>query len=229
MLRGRLPNRCLDVRQGKVSFPTAAIPLLKSSPGQGLIPSDGDRFRRVAIRTGSASDTTSIFWMTRAQSATETGTGFEEYRTKSVNPQALLQLVARPTRDLEVYRLVSIERSPKAADILGLHAHRRVWLEEETVKLRSQNVKSRDADDDAGRCAFWPQNTNLRWVHMLPHRVAVICTMEFTSAVARWCIMPDSRAASTEEHWKRFFSLLSHRAGVSGSDPMPYRASIAER
>src|ERR1700681_1022877 len=24
MLRGRLPNRCLDVRQGKVSFPTAA-------------------------------------------------------------------------------------------------------------------------------------------------------------------------------------------------------------
>ena len=39
--------------------------------------------------------------MTRAQSATETGTGFDEYRTKSVAPQALLQLVARPTLDLE--------------------------------------------------------------------------------------------------------------------------------
>ena len=100
------------------------------------------------------------------------------------------------------------------------HAHRRVSLEEETVKLRSQNVKSRDANDDAGRCAFWAQNTNLRWVHMLSHHVAVICTMEFTSAVARWCIMLDSRPASTEDHWKRFFSLLSHRAGVSGSDPI---------
>ena len=55
----------------------------------------------MAIRTRSASDTTSIFWMTRAQSATETGTGFDEYRTKSVAPQALLQLVARPTLDLE--------------------------------------------------------------------------------------------------------------------------------
>ena len=72
------------------------------------------------------------------------------------------------------------------------------------MKLRSHNVKSRDADDDAGRCAFWPQDTNLRWVHMLSHHVAVICTMEFTSAVARWCIMLDSRPASTEDHWKRF-------------------------
>jgi hypothetical protein len=81
------------------------------------------------------------------------------------------------------------------------------------VKLRSQNVKSRDANDDVGRCAFWPQNTNFRWVHMWSHRVAVICTMEFTSAVARLCIMPDSRAASTEDQgrcvWIRSYALAS--------------------
>jgi hypothetical protein len=101
--------------------------------------------------------------------------------------------------------------------------------EEETVKRRSQNVKPCDADGNAGRDAFWPQNTNRRWIHMLSHRVAVICTIEFASAVARCCTMPDSRAASTEDRWKRFFSLLSHKAAVSGSDPMSFRASIVER
>jgi hypothetical protein len=67
----------------------------------------------------------------------------------------------------------------------------------------------------ARQSGFWPQNTNLRWVHMLSQRVAVIRIVESTSAAARACITPASRAASTERRWKRFLSLVSPRAAVS--------------
>jgi len=89
------------------------------------------------------------------------------------------------------------------------------------VKLRSQNLKSRDANDDAGRCASGRRTRTSVGFTCCHTASRSFCPMEVTSAVARWCIMLDSRAASTEDHWKRFFSLLSHRAAVSGSDPMP--------
>ena len=89
--------------------------------------------------------------------------------------------------------------------------------------LGSQDVTFGVTDAYAGQSGFWPQNTNLRWVHMLSHRVAVICTTESTSAAARSCITPDSRAASTEGQWKRFLSLVSSRAARSGADPMRRR------
>ena len=74
-------------------------------------------------------------------------------------------------------------------------------------------LRSRDVTyGDAAQSGFWPQNTNLRWVHMLSHRVAVICTMESTSAVARSCITPDSRAACAEGRWNKFLSLISPTA-----------------
>ena len=80
--------------------------------------------------------------------------------------------------------------------------------EEATMMLRSQDVTCADA----GQSGFWPQNTNLRWVHTLSQRVAAIYMMESTSAVARSCITPDLRAASTQDRWKTFLSLVSRRA-----------------
>ncbi len=76
------------------------------------------------------------------------------------------------------------------------------------MMLRSQDVTCADA----GQNGFWPQTTNLRWVHTLSQRVAAIYMMESTSAVARSCITPDSRAASTQDRWKTFLSLVSRRA-----------------
>jgi hypothetical protein len=67
----------------------------------------------------------------------------------------------------------------------------------------------------ARQSGFWPQNTNLRWVHMLSDRVAVIRIVESASAAARACITPASRAASRERRWKRFLSLVSPRPAVS--------------
>jgi len=76
------------------------------------------------------------------------------------------------------------------------------------MMLRSQDVTC----VDVGQSGFWPQNTNLRWVHTLSQRVAAIYMMESTSAVARSCITPDLRAASTQDRWKTFLSLVSRRA-----------------
>jgi hypothetical protein len=86
--------------------------------------------------------------------------------------------------------------------------------EEITMMLRSQDVTSGEADGDAGRSGFWPQNTNLRWIHRLSHRVAIIGSMESTSAVARSCMTSDSRSVSTDGQWKRFLSLVSRRAAT---------------
>ena len=76
------------------------------------------------------------------------------------------------------------------------------------MMLRSQDMTC----VDAAQSVFWPQNTNLRWVHTLSQRVAPIYIMESTSAVAKSCITPDSRAASAQGRWKKFLSLVSQTA-----------------
>ena len=68
--------------------------------------------------------------------------------------------------------------------------------------------------------------TNLRWVHMWSHRVAAIYTTESTSAMARSFITRDSRMACAEGRWKKFLSLVSPTANLSGVDPLDQRTSI---
>ena len=90
--------------------------------------------------------------------------------------------------------------------------------------LKSQNLEVRDTGGYTYPSGFWTQDTNLRWVHMLSHRCAVIRIMEATSAVAKLCITQDSHAASTEGRWKKFLSLISPVTTLSGSDPRGHRS-----
>jgi hypothetical protein len=108
-------------------------------------------------------------------------------------------------------------------------AHSLYPSREITVMLKSQNLEVRDTDGYTDPSGFWTQATNLRWVHMLSHRCAVIRIMEATSAVAKSCITQGSYTASTEGRWKKFLSLISPTAVLSGSDPMRHRSSIVER
>src|SRR5437660_4485781 len=111
-----------------------------------------------------------------------------------------------PASSFDIHR--SLERRTIATPAIASSLTPVHPSEEATMMLRSRDLTY----GDAGQSGFWPQNTNLRWVHMLSHRVAVICTMESTAAVARSCITPDSRARCAEGRWNRFLSLIAPRA-----------------
>ena len=82
--------------------------------------------------------------------------------------------------------------------------------------LRSQNLEVRDTGGYTDPSGFWTQGTNLRWVHTLSHRRAVLGILESTWAVAKSCITQDSHPASTEGRWKKFLSLISPTAARPG-------------
>jgi len=94
------------------------------------------------------------------------------------------------------------------------------------VIVSSAGVKFDRTGGYGGTSSFWSQGRNPRWVHTLSHRVVVICTTEYTSAVARWCITRGLHTAGAEDRWKKFLSLVSPATTLSGSDPMRGRSSI---
>jgi hypothetical protein len=94
--------------------------------------------------------------------------------------------------------------------------------------LTSQSVKVRQIEGCTEPSGYWLQSRSLRWGHTWSHHVVAICIRESTSAVARSCITRDSHTACTEGRWKKFLSLVSPAATLSG-DPMRCRTSILER
>ena len=82
--------------------------------------------------------------------------------------------------------------------------------------LRYQSGQLRHTEGYTEPSGSWLQSGNLRWVHTLSHRAAGTYTTESTLATAKSCITRDSRTVCAEGRWKKFLSLVSPAASLSG-------------